>query len=155
MDVLPTDEELLLQTFGNHDDEPLLQVTHSRMNSCILFLHYFAVSWSSKLLKNSHSPLAKSGQQPKSLPHVQQEFPASEPAKEAAFVSSAAPGTVFQDPFVDIPPMLCGAHPALDRDLTSLEFSPSDNDDFCTQTQQSQESSGRPFASNLDPNSCL
>ncbi len=26
MDVLPTDEELLLQTFGNHEDDPVLQV---------------------------------------------------------------------------------------------------------------------------------
>ncbi len=56
--------------------------------------------------------------------------------KTTPFVSSAGPGRVFQDPFVDIPPVMGGGHTDLDRKLMPLEFSPSDHDRFGTQSSQ-------------------
>ena len=64
-------------------------------------------------------------------------------------MSSAAPDIVLQDPFIDIPPMLGGTLPNLDKDLTPLDFDPSDHDDFGTQTQQSEDTSGSQFSQEL------
>lgn len=73
---------------------------------------------------------------------MQQDFPTSEPAKEGAFMTSVGPDAAFQDPFVDIPPMLCGVDPSFEKTLTSLELSPSEHEDFCTQSQQSLDGPG-------------